>query len=59
MAPTLLVALVVLLIVLPLGLVFLYAFSTTWFANHWWGPQEMGGEWLFSIFETDTTSSNP
>lgn len=47
------VGLVTLLILLPLGIVFLYAFATKWFANHWWWPQEMGTKWLLSIFQTE------
>ena len=47
------VSLVVLVILVPLGLVFLYAFATKWFANHWWWPQEMGTKWLLSIFQSE------
>ena len=45
--------LLVLIILLPLGLVFLYAFSTKWYATHWWWPQEMGTKWLLSIFQSE------
>ena len=38
---------------MPLCLVFVYAFATKWFANHWWWPQEMGTKWILSIFQTD------
>lgn len=46
------IALVVLLILFPIGMVFLYAFATQWYATQWWWPQEMGTKWVLSIFET-------
>ena len=51
--PVIVMATVTLLILVPLCLVFVYAFATKWFANHWWWPQEMGTKWLLSIFQTD------
>jgi ABC-type spermidine/putrescine transport system permease subunit II len=51
--PAIVVAALTLLILLPLCLVFLYAFATKWFAAHWWWPQELGTKWILSIFETD------
>ncbi|MEO0820333.1 MAG: ABC transporter permease [Pseudomonadota bacterium] len=47
------VGLAIVLILVPLGLVFLYAFATKWFASSPWWPQEMGTKWLLSIFETE------
>ena len=41
------------MILLPLGLVFLYAFATKWFASSPWWPQEMGTKWVLSIFQTE------
>ena len=51
--PVIVMATVTLLILVPLCLVFVYAFATKWFANHWWWPQEMGTKWILSIFQTD------
>ena len=51
--PVIVIATVTLLILIPLCLVFVYAFATKWFANHWWWPQEMGTKWILSIFQTD------
>lgn len=51
--PVIVIATVTLLILVPLCLVFVYAFATKWFANHWWWPQEMGTKWILSIFQTD------
>lgn len=51
--PVAVVTTVILLILVPLCLVFVYAFATKWFANHWWWPQEMGTKWILSIFQTD------
>ena len=51
--PVIVMAAVTLLILVPLCLVFVYAFATKWFANHWWWPQQMGTKWLLSIFQTD------
>ena len=51
--PVIVMAAVTLLILIPLCLVFVYAFATKWFANHWWWPQQMGTKWLLSIFQTD------
>ena len=51
--PIIVIATVTLLILVPLCLVFVYAFATKWFANHWWWPQEMGTKWILSIFQTD------
>ena len=51
--PVIVFATVTLLILVPLCLVFVYAFATKWFANHWWWPQEMGTKWILSIFQTD------
>ena len=51
--PVIVIATVTLLILVPLCLVFVYAFATKWFANHWWWPQEMGTKWVLSIFQTD------
>ena len=51
--PIIVMATVTLLILVPLCLVFVYAFATKWFANHWWWPQEMGTKWILSIFQTD------
>lgn len=51
--PVVIMTAVTLLILVPLCLVFLYAFSTKWFANHWWWPQEMGTKWILSIFQTE------
>ncbi|MGE0716028.1 MAG: ABC transporter permease [Alphaproteobacteria bacterium] len=39
-------ALVALLILLPVLVVFLYAFATKWFPSHWWWPQEFGTRWF-------------
>ena len=47
------VGMAVILILVPLGLVFLYAFATKWFASSPWWPQEMGTKWLLSIFQTE------
>ena len=51
--PVAVITTVTLLILVPLCLVFVYAFATKWFANHWWWPQEMGTKWILSIFQTD------
>lgn len=51
--PRVVMTLVIAVILLPLGLVFLYAFATKWFANQWWWPQEMGLRWVLSVFSTD------
>ena len=51
--PVIVMAAVTLLILVPLCLVFVYAFATKWFANHWWWPQQMGTKWILSIFQTD------
>ena len=51
--PVAVVTTVIALILVPLCLVFVYAFATKWFANHWWWPQEMGTKWILSIFQTD------
>ena len=51
--PIIVIATVTLLILVPLCLVFVYAFATKWFANHWWWPQEMGTKWILSIFQTE------
>ena len=51
--PVIVIATVTLLILVPLCLVFVYAFATKWYANHWWWPQEMGTKWILSIFQTD------
>jgi putative spermidine/putrescine transport system permease protein len=36
-------------IIIPICLMFLYAFATKWFPSHWWFPQEFGTKWVFSI----------
>ena len=51
--PVAVITTVILAILVPLCLVFVYAFATKWFANHWWWPQEMGTKWILSIFQTD------
>ena len=51
--PVAVITTVIFLILVPLCLVFVYAFATKWFANHWWWPQEMGTKWILSIFQTD------
>ena len=51
--PVAVITTVILLILVPLCLVFVYAVATKWFANHWWWPQEMGTKWILSIFQTD------
>ncbi|MCC7271465.1 MAG: ABC transporter permease [Alphaproteobacteria bacterium] len=38
--------LVALLILLPVFVVFEYAFATKWFPAHWWFPQEFGMRWF-------------
>ena len=44
---------IVVMIILPICLVFLYAVSTKWYQTSWWWPQEVGTKWLLSIFETE------
>lgn len=53
LVPLLVVGSVVVTILIPLVLVFLYAFATRWFATQWWWPQEFGLRWVLSVFQTD------
>lgn len=53
LVPLLVVGSVVVTILIPLALVFLYAFATRWFATQWWWPQEFGLRWVLSVFQTD------
>lgn len=53
LVPAVVVGSVVVTILIPLALVFLYAFATRWFATQWWWPQEFGLRWVLSVFQTD------
>jgi ABC-type spermidine/putrescine transport system permease subunit II len=36
-------------VLLPVLVVFEYAFATKWFSSHWWWPQEFGTKWFFAL----------
>lgn len=41
--------LLIVIILFPVLLVFIYAFSTKWYPSNWWFPQEFGVKWIFTI----------